>query len=166
MRFAYYQRLTPQQQSVYRASDAIGTAPIPEGAPLAPMVAHIGAALKAADRGRLQAACQVLVDELCRRFAVPRAKVMVHATRPLLRGGDDLQGLYEPAENGKPIAISVWMRTARRRQLVAFRTFLRTLVHEFCHHLDYELFMLSETFHTEGFYRRESSLMSQLFPEP
>ena len=61
--------------------------------------------------------------------------------------------------------ISVWMRTAQRKQVVAFRTFLRTLIHEFCHHLDYELFKLPETFHTEGFYKRESGLVKQLFEQ-
>jgi len=45
---------------------------------------------------------------------------------------------------------------------VAFKTFLRTLTHELCHHLDYELFALEETFHTEGFYKRESSLANAL----
>jgi hypothetical protein len=42
-----------------------------------------------------------------------------------------------------------------------------------CHHLDYELFALEETFHTEGFYKRESSLSNAIFaaagippPEP
>jgi len=54
------------------------------------------------------------------------------------------------------------MRTAQRRQIVAFRTFLRTLLHELCHHLDYELLKLTESFHTEGFYQRESSLLNQL----
>jgi hypothetical protein len=54
------------------------------------------------------------------------------------------------------------MRTAQRAQVVAFRTFLRTLLHELGHHLDYELFELEETFHTEGFYKRESSLFNQL----
>jgi len=54
------------------------------------------------------------------------------------------------------------MRTAKHRRVVAFRTFLRTLLHELCHHLDYELFGLEETFHTEGFYKRESSLFHQL----
>jgi hypothetical protein len=54
------------------------------------------------------------------------------------------------------------MRTARRLQIVAFRSFLRTVCHEVCHHLDYELFALEETFHTEGFYKRESSLANAL----
>ena len=54
------------------------------------------------------------------------------------------------------------MRTARKRQVVAFKSFLRTLCHELCHHLDYELFALEETFHTDGFYKRESSLANAL----
>ena len=57
------------------------------------------------------------------------------------------------------------MRTASREQVVKFRTFLRTLVHEACHHLDYELFKLAETFHTQGFYNRESALVRELLGE-
>jgi len=29
------------------------------------------------------------------------------------------------------------MRTARHKKIVAFKTFLRTLLHELCHHLDF-----------------------------
>ncbi len=65
------------------------------------------------------------------------------------------------------------MRTAQKKQVVAFRSFVRTVVHEFLHHLDYEHFKLAETFHTEGFYKRESSLSNAIFaasgyppPEP
>jgi hypothetical protein len=60
--------------------------------------------------------------------------------------------------------IRVWMRTARRADVVAFRTFLRTLLHELCHHLDFEVLGLDRSFHTEGFFRRESSLVRQLVP--
>ena len=54
------------------------------------------------------------------------------------------------------------MRTAYHKRVVAFRTFLRTLLHEVCHHLDYELLKLEDSFHTEGFFKRESSLFKQL----
>jgi hypothetical protein len=57
------------------------------------------------------------------------------------------------------------MRTARHKRAVAFRTFLRTLLHEVGHHLDYELLSLPDSFHTEGFFKRESSLFRQLVPE-
>src|SRR5581483_9948540 len=73
----------------------------------------------------------------------------------------ELHGLYT-WEEGKVPVIEVWMRTAKNRRVVQFRTFLRTLLHEICHHLDFTLFDLTATFHTAGFFRRESSLMRQL----
>ena len=57
------------------------------------------------------------------------------------------------------------MRTARHKRVVAFRTFLRTLLHELGHHLDYDLLELKDSYHTEGFFKRESSLFKQLVPE-
>ena len=44
--------------------------------------------------------------------------------------------------------------------------FLRTFLHELCHHLDYEYLKTEDSFHTEGFYKRESSLFHQLMDEP
>jgi hypothetical protein len=54
------------------------------------------------------------------------------------------------------------MRTASRDEVVKYRTFLRTVLHEMCHHFDYEHFGLAETFHTQGFYARESALVTAL----
>jgi hypothetical protein len=58
------------------------------------------------------------------------------------------------------------MRTARQRRVVAFRTYLRTLLHELGHHLDYRYLRLADSFHTQGFYQRESSLFHQLVVDP
>ena len=58
------------------------------------------------------------------------------------------------------------MRTAAFERVVAHRSFLRTLMHEACHHLDYELLDLEDSFHTAGFFQRESSLMRQIDPAP
>ena len=58
--------------------------------------------------------------------------------------------------------ITVWMRTAKNKKIVAYRSFLRTVLHELCHHLDYELLGLKDSLHTEGFFKRESSLFKQL----
>ena len=82
------------------------------------------------------------------------------AARPHARWGE-LHGLYTN-ERGKPPKIQLWMRTAKQKRVVAFRTFLRTLLHEVVHHVDYTGLRLKDSFHTEGFYRRESSLFSQL----
>ena len=111
----------------------------------------------------MRAECQHLVDELTREFEVPSVRVSVLAVRPS-DAESELHGLYEPQED-KAAVISIWMRTAQRRQVVKFKTFLRTLIHELCHHFDYELFRFAETFHTEGFYKRESSLLKSLLEQ-
>ena len=116
------------------------------------------------DRAAVQAASQALIDELVAGYRVPKIRVRVLAQRPADETGE-LHGLYDPDDEGEPARISVWMRTAARRDVVAFKTFLRTLVHELCHHLDYELYKLPETFHTEGFYKRESTLANALLAQ-
>lgn len=161
MRFAYYDRLSASRKKIYRASDAIDSVALPRDLAAAPIIDAIRRTLAADDRAGLRAACQELVDRLTRGWHVPPVAVRVLAARPADDAGE-LHGLYEPSEGDARARISVWMRTAQRRQVVAFRSFVRTLCHELCHHLDYELYALEETFHTEGFYKRESSLAHAL----
>jgi len=164
MRFAYYDKLSPARQRIYRRSDEIDTLGLPPGISLGASIAAVAGALRQDRRADVQTACQSLIDALTRGYHVPKVRVRVLATRPA-DGTGELHGLYEPGEDATPPRISVWMRTARRKQVVAFKTFLRTLIHELCHHLDYELFALDETFHTEGFYKRESSLVGALLAQ-
>ena len=172
MPFAYYDRLSPRRQAIYRKSDAIVSLPLPAGAAVAAPVRAIDDGLARNDRPAIQRAVQALLNELATGFDVPRVRARVLAVRPS-DVESELHGLYEPNEDSPPPVVSVWMKTAQRRQVVAFRSFVRTVVHEFLHHLDYEHFDLEETFHTEGFYKRESSLSNAIFaaagyppPEP
>ena len=57
------------------------------------------------------------------------------------------------------------MRTAVNERTVAFKSFLRTILHELGHHLDYHHFALADSLHTRGFYARESSLCAQILGE-
>ena len=165
MRFAYYDNLGAESQRTYRRSDAITRIAIPDIASLVPLARAIESALLSTERAAVERACQALVDAMNGRLATPAVQVRVLERRPANADGE-LQGLYEPDEvTGGAARISVWMRTAQRVQIVKFRTFLRTLLHEVCHHLDYEFFKLPETFHTEGFYARESALMRELLGE-
>ena len=164
MPFAYYARLSPSRQRTYRRSDAILSLEVPPGIAGGAAVERIRAALTRAARAEVETACQALIDALTAGYRVARIRVRVLAQRPADDGGE-LHGLYEPDDAAKPARITVWMRTAARKDVVAFKTFLRTLVHELCHHLDYELYKLPETFHTEGFYKRESSLVAALLRE-
>jgi len=164
MPFAYYAKLSAARQRIYRKSDAIERLDLPAGVAAGAQVALIRDALARDDRRGVQTASQALIDTLTAAYRVPGIRVRVLAQRPADESGD-LHGLYEPEEEGERPRITVWMRTAARRNVVAFKTFLRTLVHELCHHLDYELYRLPETFHTEGFYKRESTLAHALLAQ-
>jgi hypothetical protein len=162
--FAYYDRLSAARRRTYRKSDAITSLGIPPEVDAGALVNQLAGELAREDRAAVQKTCQRLMDALTDGYRVPAIRVKVLTRRPTDEYGE-LHGFYEPAEGRRRAEITVWMRTAKRRQVVAFRSFLRTLVHELVHHLDYELFMLDETFHTEGFYKRESSLAHALFAQ-
>jgi hypothetical protein len=163
--FSYYDRLTRSQQRIYRQSDEITSLRLAHPAILWPLVEALAAALAREERAAIQVATDRLFNTLARAFGTPPCRVDVLAARPHGQWGE-LQGLYETAERGRPAKVTLWMRTARQRRVVAFRTFLRTLLHELGHHLDYQHLRLADSFHTEGFYKRESSLFHQLVPEP
>src|SRR5262249_13059068 len=140
--------------------------PLPDPGALRPRVAALAAALGGEDRAATEAAAQQLVSALAGALRLPPVRVQVLAARPHARWGE-LHGLYEAdPRSGKSPRITLWMRTAKQRRVVAFRTFLRTLLHEVGHHFDYAGLALSDSFHTQGFYARESDLFHQLVPEP
>jgi len=157
-------RLSRSDERVWSRSEALVAVRVPSSPVLNAYALALAEALGASDRGRTQAASQDLVDALCRILRVSPLHVEVCGTRPLNDYGE-LHGLYVPANGHRSRdRVQVWMRTARRNQTVAFKTFLRTLLHEVCHHLDYERFDLERSFHTSGFYKRESSLMYAVLP--
>jgi hypothetical protein len=163
MPFAYYRRLTQSQQAVYRRSDEVRQLRLPQPGELRPFVERVEAALEREGRVETERACRALADAITERLGVPRVRMTVMAVRPSNNWGE-LHGFYITGHGRRLARITIWMRTAQRRQVVAFRTFLRTFLHELCHHLDYALLALPDSFHTEGFYRRETSLFRQLVP--
>lgn len=164
MRFAYYDRLSAARKQIYRRSDAIERIDLPDAAALRPLVAPLVAALKGENRAAVERLCGQIATGIVKQLAAPPLRVAVLAVRPSSDWGE-LHGLYLPEDDGEPATVKLWMRTAKNKRVVAFRSFLRTLLHELCHHLDYELYKLEETFHTEGFYKRESCLFYQLVPK-
>lgn len=174
MVFPYYDRLSARKQAIYRRSDAVVEIALTHAELLHEIVGVLRQALERDQRAAVEAAAQVLVRGLCAMLRVPLVAVRVRAVRPSSRFGE-LHGLYtaQPASRAATAAaaaapsatIEVWMRTAHHRRVVAFRTFLRTLLHEVCHHLDYHHLRLPDSLHTEGFFKREASLFRQLVPE-
>jgi len=54
--------------------------------------------------------------------------------------------------------IRVWRRTAVQKRTTSYGTFLSTLCHEFCHHLDFKQYGFHDSPHTRGFYERAAVL--------
>ncbi len=159
--FAYYDRLSRHDQAVYRRSDRVPAIPLPGARSLMPVVEALGAALARDDERAVAVASAEIVGRISLALGATAPVVQVLAVRPRANFGE-LHGLY--TKDPDAAVIRVWMRTARHARVVAFRTFLRTLLHELCHHLDLEVLGLSQSFHTEGFFKRESSLFRQLVP--
>ena len=162
MPFAYYERLSRAQQKIYRESDAVTEVQLERPANLHPLVAALEAALGTEERAATQATTERLIHGLTEALGIPRVTVEVLAARPHAQWGE-LHGLYTVTAGRRP-KIQLWMRTAKQKRVVAFRTFVRTMLHEVGHHIDYTLLRLADSFHTEGFYKRESSLFYQLVP--
>lgn len=163
MVFDYYNRLSAKKQSIYRQSDAIDAIRLPDPLLLQAPAGALAGALAAEDRSKVQKLSQQIADGIIGQLQVPPLRIQVLAVRPSDDWGE-LHGLYLPEEDGKTAKIQLWMRTAKHKRVVAYKSYMRTLLHELCHHLDYELYKFPETFHTEGFYNRESSLFHQLVP--
>ncbi|MEO5699119.1 MAG: hypothetical protein ABIS17_02960 [Casimicrobiaceae bacterium] len=115
-----------RRKRVYRRSDALGALGLPPDVAAGSFVATIRAALVAGDRPGVQRAARELIALLTAGYRVPPVRVQVLARRPSDDYGE-LHGLYEPGEGRRRALIAVWMRTAQRQQVVAFKTFLRPL---------------------------------------
>jgi hypothetical protein len=163
MRYAYYARLSKADKAVYRRSDAIEQIELGDARRLRPIIRQLERNLASQQRAAIETDTKALCNGLAADIGSPPVIVRVLAVRPS-RDWGELHGLYEPVEGRRRARITVWMRTARQKRVVAFRTFLRTLLHEMCHHLDYEVYALDDSFHTQGFFKRESSLFRQLVP--
>ena len=163
MPFAYYQRLSARERAIYRKSDAVTSVRLPRPGELVPRVEELRRALATEERRAVEAAAAALALGVAGQLELSPVRVEVLAVRPAADWGE-LHGLYTREASRTP-RIQLWMRTAHHRRLVAFRTFLRTLLHEIGHHVDYERLGLADSFHTEGFFRRESSLFHQLVPD-
>lgn len=157
----YRHRLSRARQRIYDRSNGTPSIRLPATVTLRRAVGALPNVLQLAERTRVERVSQIIADEITSILRVPGVRLVVGGTRPSNTRGE-LHGLYTPGEDGRRSTIHVWMMTAKRQVAVKPRTYLRTLLHEICHHLDYALLHLPDSLHTEGFYQRESSLFHQI----
>jgi hypothetical protein len=141
----------------YERSDALKCMPLPDSTALRRAARKIEDDLAAERRSALQESCSHLAREVVRVFEAECPEVRVLSARPRRIYGDaaiELYGDYEP----ESARIRVWMRTAVHKRVTSPGTFLSTLCHELCHHLDVVALDLEQTPHTRGFYERAALL--------
>jgi hypothetical protein len=161
---AFFHRLSMRAQRTYLKSDSI------ERFELAPTLTAgnaLDALMRVLETGNLSATAtyaRALATEVCRALGTPPVNVEVRGVRPR-NTRSELHGLFYPYDPRRrtPPHIVLWMRTAQRHDVVKPKTFVRTLMHEIGHYLDYSLLRLEDSFHTQGFFKRESSLVRALF---
>jgi hypothetical protein len=162
MPFPYYENLSAAKKRIYRKSDAIESIPVKNPGRIHPVTLELKKALE--DNKRRDVAKHA--SEICRLVCVGLDTdpliVKIRSRRPS-SSAEELQGLYERTE-GETSVLTVWMKTAAKGHVVAFKSFIRTVLHELCHHIDYTYFDLDDSLHTEGFFKRESSLYKQIVP--
>ncbi len=138
-------------------SDRLKTLDLPRDGAVTEIAQHLESAMKSDNIRDVRSACTDFLATASDFYEVPTCGVRVLAARPLRtreHGTFELFGDYGP----ETMLIRVWMRTAVRKEVTSFGTFLSTLCHEFCHHLDYQKFGFADSWHTRGFYERTAVL--------
>jgi hypothetical protein len=177
---AFYYRLSARAQRCYLKSDALDRYALVASPAAIAIASRLAAVLPTAAPSLAQRGAQALGNELCRLLGVAPVRIEVRGVRPHNARGE-LHGIFYPQGTGRiqapapgsPAAprrdreplIVLWMRTAQRHDVVKPRTFIRTLMHELGHYFDYAHFRLDDSFHTGGFFKRESFLIRALFPD-
>ncbi len=142
----------------FRASDQLAMLELPLDDRMRGPAKAIKAAMRTEELRSVRKACTEFLAAAADFYQVSKPAIRVLASRPLrvYESGwaSELFGDYDLETK----RIRVWIRTAVRKQITSPGTFLSTLVHELCHHLDYEKFVVRDSPHTRGFYERTAAL--------
>jgi hypothetical protein len=146
-----------KHRAEFSESDRIKTLNLPRNGALTEIAQRLESAMKSDKIRDVRSACTEFLATASDFYEVPTCGIRVLAARPLRtreRETFELFGDYDPETS----VIRVWMRTAVRKEITSFGTFLSTLCHEFCHHLDFKKFGFVDSWHTRGFYERAAVL--------
>lgn len=146
-------------QANYVRSNAVTTVDVAVNETAKHLARKLLGAVNAADRQRLG---EALLDALADAAQIDICALKVSDTRQSHRrvGGRTVfkqYGYYRPQSK----YIYIQNRTAVRGQILAPKSFLETLLHEWLHHYDYQVLKL-QSIHTAGFYARLRDLKQRL----
>ena len=138
-------------------SDRIRTLDLPQDGCLLTITKSIESAIKDRKSADARRVCAEFLTSTSHFYGIATCGIRVLAARPLRvreHWATELFGDYNP----ETTLIRIWMRTAVRKEISSFGTFMSTLCHEFCHHLDFQQFGFIDSWHTRGFYERAAEL--------
>jgi hypothetical protein len=141
----------------FLASDNLCDLELPPDGRLRGQASALDLAMKSGQSAPVLEVCAEFLRVAAEFYGVSQPQVRVLAARPVRAyegGASELFGDYDLRKQ----EIRVWMRTALRKQVTSLGTFLSTLCHEFCHHLDVQRLGFGDTPHTRGFYARTAVL--------
>ena len=141
----------------FLASDKLCGLEIPPDGRLRGSASALDVAMKSGQSAPVGEVCAEFLRVAAEFYGVSQPQVRVLAARPVRvfeGGASELFGDYDLRKQ----EIRVWMRTAMRKRVTSLGTFLSTLCHEFCHHLDVQRLGFGDTPHTRGFYARTAVL--------
>ena len=136
----------------FAISDRTKALELPRDGELVRLAGSIESAMKDGAVGDVRIACAEFLRTASDLYNVPPCPIRVLAARPLRvreYSTTELFGDYHPST----MLIRVWTKTAVRKEITSFGTFLSTLCHEFCYHLDFYHFGFQDSWHTRGFLR-------------
>lgn len=145
------------KQASFLESDQLRNLDLPPEGNLTAIASSIESAMEDGTPSSVRRACVHFLAELAAFYEVPTCGVRVLTARPLRvreSGTIELFGDYRADTR----LIRVWVRTAVRKEVTSYGTFLSTLCHEFCHHLDVYKYGFPNSWHTRGFYERAGAL--------
>ncbi len=142
----------------FRGSEGLKSIELPAGPGLSELAQAIEGVMKEGTPAQVGQACAAFLGGAAAFYGVARPEIRALAARPLrVREGGWATELFGDYSLGDA-RIRIWTRTAVRKQVTSFGTFLSTLCHEFCHHLDCRKFGFTRSPHTRGFYERAAIL--------
>lgn len=117
--------------------------------------------LTSMDASERQVLGRGLLVEMAQYLSIPVPQLTVNDKRQnhSLKNGKLRRKVYGTYRAGK---IIINNKTAIRQAVLAPKTFMDTLIHEFMHHYDYEVLKFPASLHTAGFYYRLGDVMKKL----
>lgn len=158
--------IDPAERRAYRASDRAPMIDLLPARTIRPLFVAIQRAMVGGLCSEVRSATEDALEHLSdhESVRVPRVRVLARRPRIVLAPFEvtEVHGYYDSITE----RMTLWLRTPTTGQVTSYRGFVNTLLHEFCHHLDFVKLGWAPSFHTRGFFARVDALYHHVLATP